>query len=308
MIVSASRRTDLPALYARWFMNRLRAGWCVVPNPFNPAQTSRISLAPEDVDLFVFWTRAPRPLLPHLEELRDRGFDCLFLLTLLDYPRAMEPGRPSLDVSLAAFRELALRLGPERVVWRYDPLVFSNVTGSEWHCETFQRLARELRGHTARCIVSLMEPYRKARKRFAALAEQGVEIGTWPEEALPGLMGSLSAIARENGMEMQSCAQERDFRSQGVVPGACIDAKYIRERLEITVNSDVDPHQRPHCRCVVSRDIGMYDTCPAGCVYCYAVSDFSVARTNRARHDPEGESMLPLPEPERPREEQGRLV
>ncbi len=308
MIISASRRTDLPALYAPWFMNRVRAGWCLVPNPFNPAQTSRISLAPEDVELFVFWTRNPCPLLPYLEELRRGGHDFLFLFSLLDYPRSMEPGRPASNVALAVFQELSRRVGPERIVWRYDPLVYSNVTGPEWHVENFQRLAQAFRGHTSRCIVSLMEPYRKARKRLAALESLefgGVEIGPWPEEMLPGLMRRLSDIAGENGMEMQSCAQERDFTEQGVRPGACIDAEYIGQRLGIVVNHETDPHQRPHCRCAASRDIGIYDTCPAGCCYCYAVSDFSRARGNRARHDPDAPSLLPLP---KKREEQGRLV
>jgi hypothetical protein len=311
MIISASRRTDLPALYAPWFMNRVRAGWCLVPNPFNPAQTSRISLVPEDVELFVFWTRDPRPLLPHLDELQRGGYDFFFLFSLLNYPRALEPGRPTSSVSLANFRELAQRVGPERVVWRYDPLVYSNVTGPEWHVENYQRLARELRGHTSRCVVSFMESYRKARKRLAALAtlkSGSIEIGPWPEDVLPELMRRLSDIAGENGMEMQSCAQERDFTEYGVRPGACIDAEYIGQRLGIAVNSDPDSHQRPHCRCAVSRDIGIYDTCPSGCCYCYAVSDFSRARGNRARHDPEAPSLLPLPEPKRSGQEQGRLL
>ncbi len=122
MIISASRRTDIPAFYAEWFMQRIRAGYCTVPNPFNRGQVSTISLAPEDVDAIVFWTRFPRPLLPHLDELDRCGYRYYFQFTLLDYPRSLETHRPDVRQAVEAFRTLAERIGPERVIWRYDPI------------------------------------------------------------------------------------------------------------------------------------------------------------------------------------------
>ena len=146
MIISASRRTDIPAFYADWFINRVREGSCEVPNPFNPRQVATISLKPEDVDSIVFWTRSPRPLFRHLRELDGRGFFYYFQYTLLDYPAVIDSHTPPAWRALDTFRALADRIGPERVVWRYDPIVLSEITPPEYHLETFGRLAAALRG------------------------------------------------------------------------------------------------------------------------------------------------------------------
>ena len=145
MIISASRRTDIPAFYAPWFMNRMRAGYCTVPNPFNRSQVSRISLRPEDVDVIVFWTRNPRPLLPALDELDDRGYRYYFQYTLLDNPRTLDPKSPPVDAAIATFQTLAERIGPARVIWRYDPSVLSSATGADFHLERYARIAAALR-------------------------------------------------------------------------------------------------------------------------------------------------------------------
>jgi hypothetical protein len=122
MIISASRRTDIPAFYAPWFMNRVRAGFCVVRNPFNPQQSTRVSLVPQDVDLIVFWTRNPKPLLPYLKELDSRGYRYYFLFTLLDYPSWLELSTPAVENSLECFKQLSELIGPQKVIWRYDPI------------------------------------------------------------------------------------------------------------------------------------------------------------------------------------------
>jgi hypothetical protein len=133
MIISASRRTDIPAFYSAWFMNRIDAGHCQVPNPFNPRQVMTVSLEPEDVDVLVFWTRNATPLLNHLDELDRKGYRYLFLYTVMNNPRPIDPRCPSLEQALAAFKALSDRIGPERVIWRYDPVVFSNASNAEFH-------------------------------------------------------------------------------------------------------------------------------------------------------------------------------
>jgi hypothetical protein len=134
MIISASRRTDIPAFYTPWFMNRIREGFCTVPNPFNRQQISRICLLPADVDVIVFWTRNPRPLITHLDELDQRGYRYYFQFTLLDYPRLIDVKMPGLAASVETFCRLSERVGPERIVWRYDPMVLSNQTGVDFQC------------------------------------------------------------------------------------------------------------------------------------------------------------------------------
>jgi hypothetical protein len=295
MIISASRRTDIPAFYAQWFMNRVRAGYCTVPNPFNPSQVTTISLRPEDVDVIVFWTRNPRPMFRHLEELDRRGYRYYFQYTLLDNPRLLDRKGPPVVASLDTFRELAGRIGPERVIWRYDPIVFSNLTDTRFHQETYARIARALRGHTYRSVISLLDMYRKLDKRLRALAGQGVEVVDYdgkPDQRFDELMHNLVDTAHENGMQLLSCAETRDLQVYGIRPGKCIDDDYIRDVFGLEVSHRKDPSQREACGCVVSRDIGMYETCLFGCQYCYATGSFERARLNYRAHDPHSPSLL----------------
>ena len=292
MIISASRRTDIPAFYAEWLMNRIRAGYCAVPNPFNRNQVAHVSLKPEDVDVIVFWTRNARPLLPHLAELDERGYRYYFQYTVMDNPRAIDPKSPPLESSLTTFRALANRIGPDRVIWRYDPIVFSNITGPEFHQMTYQHIAQSLRGYTCRSVISIVDVYRKAQKRLRELAERSVELLDCEGEAFDDLMHALVHTANENSMEIVSCAEDMDLRSYGVRPGKCVDDEYIAETFAINVTSKKDPSQREACGCVVSKDIGMYDSCLYGCQYCYAVSSFERAKANYAEHDPKSPSLL----------------
>jgi DNA repair photolyase len=285
MIISASRRTDIPAFYARWFMNRIREGYCTVPNPFNPNQVSRISLKPENVDIIVFWTRYARPLIPFLNELDDRGYRYYFLYTLMNNPRALEPKSPSHKRSLHTFQSLSDRIGREKVIWRYDPIVLTGITGLNFHKETYHHIAEHLKGYTGRSIISIVDIYRKARKRLKLLEMKGIPILEPPEENLNELMKNISASAAINGMEIQSCAEEPDLCRHGIAPGKCIDDGLIRRVFGLEVTRLKDPSQRPYCGCAASRDIGMYDTCLFGCVYCYATTRFDRAKERHIKSD-----------------------
>jgi hypothetical protein len=294
MIISASRRTDIPAFYSRWLMSRLEAGYCLVPNPFNPKQVTVVSLKPEEVDVIVFWTRNASPLLPHLGELDRRGYRYYFLYTVMDNPRAVDPRCPPLKEALATFKTLSDRIGPERVFWRYDPIVFSTATGPAFHRKTYETIAAQLQGYTRRSIMSLVTVYKKARQRLSALRQAGIELTECDEEALAGLMRFLAFVARDKGMVLSSCAPERDLVPYGILPGRCIDDGLIREVFGLEGSHPKDPSQRKACGCVTSKDIGMYDTCVYGCAYCYATSGFEKAKENYRRHDPDAPSLIPL--------------
>jgi hypothetical protein len=301
MIISASRRTDIPAFYSRWFMNRIRAGFCEVPNPFNRRQVSRISLLPEDVDVIVFWTRNPRPLFAYLDELDERGYRFYFQYTLLGYPPPIDAAGPLLQASLRTVRELARRVGPQRVIWRYDPIVLSEVTPPAYHRAAYAQLAQALTGVTSRSVISLMDDYPKIRGRMQDLARQGVRLlsvsSGESEDAggLPGwvgeLLSDLSSIAQLHQMEIVSCAEKIDLRPYGIRPGKCVDDEYIQQVFGLEVAHTKDPGQRKACGCVVSKDIGMYDSCLFGCSYCYATTSFERARANYSRHDPDAPSL-----------------
>lgn len=297
MIISASRRTDLPAFYSKWLMNRIRAGFCLVPNPFNPSQVTRVSLLPGDVEVFVFWTRDARPMLDSLSELDRMGCRYMFLVTVVDYPAALGPGDLRTEEAISMVHRLAGMIGPDRVVWRYDPIVFSNVTDAAFHQERFSRLAGALRGSTRRVIVSGLTFYRRNSRAIDALAKAGIVV--CPKENVPvrqmeGLLKTMVEVAAREGLELVSCAETLDWRRMGVIPGRCIDNELIKRVFGLDVSAIKDPGQRPACGCVMSRDIGVYNTCVRGCPYCYAVSSIDDAKRTCRLHDPEAASLVPL--------------
>jgi hypothetical protein len=292
MIISASRRTDIPAFYPDWLMNRVRAGFCTVPNPFNRRQVSTVSLTPADVDAFVFWTRNPQPLVPHLDELDARGYHYYFQFTILGYPRELDPKSPSVAAAVQSFQRLAERLGPARVIWRYDPIVITSRTSVDFHRANYERLARLLRQYTLRSVISLVDLYRKAVPRLNKL--EGTEVAFLPLEpsAVAGLLTDLAACATANGMDIVSCAEELDFLPNAIRPGKCVDDGLLAILVGHDVTQRKDPSQRAACGCVASRDIGMYDSCLFGCQYCYATQSFERARRNYDKHDPQASSLL----------------
>lgn len=295
MIISASRRTDIPAFYAEWFINRIRAGYCTVPNPYNPRQVSQVSLQPSDVDVIVFWTRHPLPLMRYLAELNDLGYRYYFQYTILGYPRLFEPRRPALKRSIDVFRRLADRVGPARVIWRYDPIVLSPVTGFDYHERTFERIARALQGYTHRCVVSFVDEYAKTRKRLIALEADGISITYRRGEVsndVSRLARTVVGICSEYGIVPTSCAESKGLERYGIQPGKCVDDEYIRSIFGIEVNQRKDSAQRAACGCVVSKDIGVYETCLFGCKYCYATSNFERAQMNFAQHNPVSVSLI----------------
>jgi hypothetical protein len=294
MIISASRRTDIPAFYAPWFINRIRAGFCTVPNPFNPNQVMRVSLAPEDVEVIVFWTRNPRPLFPYLQELDERGYCYYFQYTLMKNPRALDANVPTTESAVGTFRQLSEQIGSQKVIWRYDPIVFSELTPPDFHRRSYQYIAQELRGYTHRSVISMLDFYPKLRKRLGEMEKQGAALLPFDSSQpwFDPLVRDLVASAWENEMEVVSCAEELDLQSFGICPGKCIDDETISQVFGLDVTHLKDPGQRKACGCVVSKDIGMYDTCLFGCRYCYATSSFERARINYQRHDPRLPSLL----------------
>jgi len=294
VIISASRRTDIPAFYPTWFLNRIKAGYCVVPNPFNHQLVNRVSLVLEDVDVVVFWTRNPRPLLKYLDELDARGYRYYFQYTLLDYPHMIDPYAPPLKSRIRTMYELAERVGPERVIWRYDPIVFSQATPVDFHRRAFEQIARALRGAAQRVVISILTPYAKIQKRLGEMSRQGAPLLPFDgsESWFGVLMEDLAVVADANGMEILSCASQLDLGGYGIRPGKCVDDDYIKRVFGVDVSQTKDPGQRKACGCVISKDIGMYDSCLFGCQYCYATSSFERSRENYAKHNSDSPSLL----------------
>lgn len=267
MVVSASRRSDIPAFHGAWFMERLRCGDVAVANPFRPVQARTVSLKKQDVDAFVFWSRDPRPFLEHLPEIERGGYPYYFLITVTGYPRLLEPSTPQIGEAVIFFKELAGRIGRRRLIWRYDPVLFTEHTDADFHAANFSRLAVLLAPFTARVIVSFFDPYPKALRRLQRSGiEAGAAAGT-PEQQLD-LLKRFAASAAAAGLEIQSCAEAAI--TAGVQAGKCIDEGLLNELFGLNLSYRKDPAQRKLCLCQQSADIGSYSTCRHGCLYCYA--------------------------------------
>ena len=270
MIISASRRTDIPAFFSEWFFDRIAEGFCAVKNPYNPNQISTISLKPEDVDAIVFWTKNAAPIMPRLKELDELGFRYYFQFTLNGYPREIEAGIPPLDERIKTFLKLSDMLGPRRVVWRYDPIIISNKTDHDFHRETFSTLCRKLSGRTERVMTSLVEYYKKTDRNFAKLDGFEFDKNSAQNPETIRLLENMAKVARDAGMDIFSCAPEHDYSGIGVRPGACVDAALINELWGTALSAAKDKGQRKFCLCSTSRDIGTNGTCLSACAYCYA--------------------------------------
>jgi len=267
MIVSVSRRSDVPAFHGAWFMECLRRGDVAVANPFRPARARTVSLKKQDVDAFVFWSRDPRPFLEHLPEIDRRGTPYYFLLTATGYPRALEPAVPSIEEAVVFFSALADRIGRRRVIWRYDPVLFTEQTDAGFHVANFSRLAVLLAPFTARVIVSFFDPYPKALRRLRRAGIEAATAAGTPEQQR-GLLERFAAIAVGSGLEIQTCAEATVAAGTG--PGRCIDERLLNELFGLKLPYRKDPAQRKLCLCQRSVDIGSYGSCGHGCLYCYA--------------------------------------
>jgi DNA repair photolyase len=296
-IISASRRTDIPAFFADWFMHRIREGHFSRINPFNPRQIKRVSLAPEDVDAIVFWSKNPRPLMAHLDELDGRGHRYYIQFTLNPYDRTFEPHLPPLAERLTTFRALAERIGARKVVWRYDPVILGSTTPVAWHLERLAALAAELAGSTERLVFSFLDFYGKATKRLREVERRhGIRLCDMaaPEhrDEMLNFAARLKRIGGDYGMEVFSCAEREDFREAGIGHGSCIDGSLIRSLFGSDRSFARDRNQRKECLCVESVDMGMYNTCGFQCAYCYANRSETTIRANLANHCPSGAAII----------------
>ena len=281
MIISASRRTDIPAFYTDWFLRRIEEQYCTVVNPFNPRQVSRVSLAPADVDAIVFWTKDARPLIPHLDRLNILNYRYYFQYTVNGYGELFEPHVPPLDECIDTFCELAAKIGPDKVIWRYDPIVISNKTDVEYHKERFAGILDKLRSATRRVVVSFVDDYRKAAAQFRQLMREGVAVRLTPgPDDVENLSGFIGLYAAAHGIEAFSCAEALALQSFGIRRGKCIDDALLEKLFGIRVGSAKDRSQRPECGCIAAKDIGVYGTCRHGCRYCYA-GDLKPGHSNR---------------------------
>lgn len=294
LVISASRATDIPAFHAKWFMNRLRAGYCLWENAFNAHQRCHVSFG--KCKVFVFWSKNPQALIPYLSELEDRGYQYYFHYTLNDYEQeGLEPRIPELAQRIATFQKLSARIGKHRVIWRFDPLIMGNTLTVESVLERIQRLAEQLAPYTEKLVFSFLDMYKKTErnlKRFDLLLHSP-DAG----EALRLAEGIVNINKRlVTPLRLSTCAEKLDLSSLGIEHNACVDPALLlrlcpasqelrsicEKRIPTRQGSLLPPAgscgsgaikdrgQRSACGCAPSKDIGRYNTCMHLCAYCYA--------------------------------------
>ena len=291
MILSASRRTDIPCFYSEWFCNRLQAGYVDVRNPMRPHAVSRVPLSPQVVDGIVFWTKNPAPMLKRLDALQDYAY--YFQFTLTPYGADIEKRLPPKNEIVATFRKLSAAIGKERVVWRYDPIFINSTYTVQRHVACFRRLCDQLSGYTENCTVSFIDLYRKIQRSI-------VPYGIAPpnDSQIEELMGCFSEIACARSIALDVCAEEIDLTRFGIARAQCIEKRRLERIGQCTLNAAKDKNQRAACGCLESIDIGAYNTCKNGCVYCYANLNGTRVERQCSAYDPKAALLCSVPGPE----------
>ncbi|NBG88490.1 DUF1848 domain-containing protein [Isachenkonia alkalipeptolytica] len=285
MILSVSRRTDIPAFYFDWFVKRIQKGSLMVKNPMNPKQIYKVSTKPDVVDAIVFWTKNPKPAIEKIDYLQPYPY--YFQYTLNPYDETFEKNVPVLEERLKTFKQLSDCIGPERVVWRYDPIIFTESRGVDYHIASFTMLAEILRYYTDTVMVSFLDDYRKIRGNMETL-----EVRAPRFHEVDTLMEAMVKIAERNKLNIRSCAEKRVLIPQGLFPGSCIDPNRIERLIEKKIIKRKDKNQRPNCECIESIDVGSYDSCLHKCTYCYANCRSEIIEGQYKNHDPDSPLLI----------------
>jgi hypothetical protein len=281
MIISASRRTDIPAYYSEWFLNRLKEKFVYVRNPMNMRQVSEINITPELVDCIVFWSKNPKSMIDKLQSnstpLKDYCY--YFQFTLNPYEPDVEAGLPPKTEIIDTFKKLSDMIGPHRVIWRYDPILINSKYNTAYHIDKFGKFASALKGYTEKATISFIDFYRKIAENIKLL--EVVEISIEEKNVIAQ---SFSEIARNNNLSIDTCAEDIDLSGYGITHARCIDDRLISKITGYGLHIEKDKNQRRECGCVKSIDIGEYNSCSNGCVYCYANYSNGIVEKNAKEH------------------------
>lgn len=288
MIINTGMRTDIPAFYSEWLINRIREGYVLVRNPYNPEQVTRYELTPDKVDIIEFCTKNPQPILKYMDELKR--FRQFWFVTITPYGKDVEPNVPDKYAVMDAFRELSKAVGKNAVSLRYDPIFITDKYSLDYHIRAFTKMASYLRGYTSQIVISFIDLYEKTKRNFPSLrevsAEQRVEIGK-----------AFVRIGEENGMIIRSCFEGTELAPYGVDVSGCLTQGVLESAAG--VNLELPKQQNPRgCNCVLGHDIGMYNTCPHLCRYCYANYDAKTVMNNYRLHNPKSPFLIGEPKPD----------
>jgi DNA repair photolyase len=299
IIISASRSTDIPAFYAKWFLNRLDKGYVKWINPFN-RKPQYVSF--QKTRVIVFWTKNPKPIIPYLEELDKRGIHYYFQFTINDYEKErLEPNVPRLKDRIETFKKLSNQIGKERVVWRFDPLILTDTVDVDLLLNKIESIGNRLISYTKKLVFSFadIDCYRKVQNN---LKRDNVQHKEFDVKSMEDISEKITDLNKQWGFELATCGESIDLSKYGIDHNKCIDdglmIKLFKDDKKLMnflgYEEDLfsthiplklkDKGQRKECGCIVSKDIGMYNTCSHLCKYCYANTSENMVLENRQKH------------------------
>lgn len=280
MILSVSRRTDIPCYYSDWFFNRIIDGYVYVRNPMNIHQVSKINISPEVVDCIVFWTKNPQPMLNRIGELKNYKY--YFQFSLTGYGHEVEKNIPNKkEIMIPIFQDLSEKIGKEKIIWRYDPILINPNYTIEYHLKAFESIAQELRGYTEKVVISFIDMYTKIANNMKSL-----DILPLEKNDMIILAKDLKKLADTYNLAIETCAEQIDLEKYGIIHGHCIDQNLVEKIINRKISGSKDKNQRQECGCFESIEIGSYNTCKNGCKYCYANYSSNSVEKNTIGYDP----------------------
>lgn len=280
MIINTGNRTDIPAYYSEWFYNRIDEGFVFARNPYNPQQVTRYLLDPEVVDCIAFCTKNPRPMIRDLKYLS--AFNQFWAVTITPYGSEIEPGVPPAEEVMESFKELSDKVGRKCISWRYDPIFLTEKYNLDFHLQAFERMVQTLEGYTDMCVISFIDLYDKTKKNFPGVRAVG-------REERMKIGEEFVRIGADHGIRIYTCGEGAELESLGADCSGCL-SKAVLERaigmpLDIPKTSEKSAQTREECSCILGADIGAYNTCGHGCLYCYANYDEETVKENMEQHD-----------------------
>ena len=280
MILSASRRTDIPAFYGKWFMQRLKEKYVLVRNPFNIHQLSNIPLTTTSIDAIVFWTKNSLPIHKYLKDIDNMGYQYYFQYTITPYKKDMEENLLDKKIIINSFQELSSLIGKEKVILRYDPIVLTSSYTIDYHIKAFEKLCNHLKDYTNKIIFSFLDDYKKISKNMKSHNVYNIS-----QDDMQILAENFSSIAKSHNITLESCAEKIDLEKYNINHSKCIDDELIEKITGYKLKAPKDS-QREHCNCIKCIDIGEYNSCIHNCLYCYANINKESASINHKLHNP----------------------
>ena len=283
MILNTGSRTDIPAFYSEWFMNRIREGFVMVRNPYYPKLVTRYEIDPSVTDVIVFCTKNPEPMLKHLEELKT--FRLYWNVTITPYGKEIEENVPDKREVMDSMIRLAETVGIDKVAWRYDPIFLSNRYSKEYHLMIFEKMCAYLKGHCATVIISFIDLYEKTKRNFPDVKEVSKEDQCFLTE-------QFVKIASCYGMRIKTCHENEILERYGADVSGCLSIQTLEKAIGETIHPGTVNYARQGCKCLLGNDIGAYNSCLHFCRYCYANYDKSLVLQNAKKHDPQSPLLI----------------